>query len=142
MGRGTISAVNTSKAIYCSPAEAEADAALLVVSSAALLVYKYVHFKGDAKIITDCINDSMILSNYYHLPFNDIVGWHNFAVVLKEHDVYRLKQILKDIADAEFVALHKNSVKVRHFQWNSPPIRYDAFHMVKYELWFHRHIGR
>ena len=54
----------------------------------------------------------MILSNYYDLPFNDILDWHKFAVVLKENDVYQLKQILKDIPDAEFVALHKNLVKV------------------------------
>lgn len=32
--------------------------------------------------------------------------------MLKENDVYPLKQILKDIPDAEFVALHKNLVKV------------------------------
>ena len=65
MGRGTISAVNTSKAIYCSPAQAEAVAALLVVSLAALLVYKYVHFKGDANILIDSINDLSL-----HLGWN------------------------------------------------------------------------
>lgn len=56
----------------------------------------------------------MILSNYYDLPFNDIIDWHKFAVVLKEHDVYWLKQILKDITDAEFVTLHENLVKVEY----------------------------
>nr|XP_023919232.1 uncharacterized protein LOC112030798 [Quercus suber] len=60
------------------------------------------------------VNESVILSNYYDLPFNDILDWHKFAVVLKEHDVYRLKQILKDLADAEFVALHKNLVKAAY----------------------------
>jgi hypothetical protein len=60
-----------------------------------------------------CIGSlAVILSNYYDLPFNDILDWHKFAVVLKEHDVYWLKQILKDIPDAEFVVLHKNLVKV------------------------------
>ena len=54
----------------------------------------------------------MILSNYYDLPFNDINDWHKFSVLLKEHDVYWLKQILKDIA--EFVSLHKNLVKVEY----------------------------
>ena len=71
MGRGTIFAVNTTKAIYCSPAQAEAVAALLVVSSAALLVYKYVHFKGDAKIIIDCIND---LSLHLDWEFQTIIA--------------------------------------------------------------------
>jgi len=54
----------------------------------------------------------VILSNYYDLPFNDILDWNKFSVVLKEKDVYQLKQILKNISDAEFVALHNNLVKV------------------------------
>ncbi|QCD90731.1 glucuronyl/N-acetylglucosaminyl transferase EXT1 [Vigna unguiculata] len=83
---------------------------------------------------------SVILSNYYDLPFNDILDWNKFAVILKEKDVYQLKQILKNISDAEFVALHYNLVKVqKHFQWNSPPIRFDAFHMVMYDLWLRHH---
>lgn len=56
---------------------------------------------------------AVILSNYYDLPFNDILNWRKFAVILKELDVYRLKQILKDIPDAEFAALHNNLVKVK-----------------------------
>ena len=71
MGRGTISAFNTSKAIYCSPAQVEAVAALLVVSSAALHVYKYVHFKGDAKMIIVCIND---LSLHLGWEFQTIIA--------------------------------------------------------------------
>ena len=58
---------------------------------------------------------AVILSNYYDLPFNDILDWHKFALILKELDVYRLKQILKDIPDDEFVALHKNLVEVVAF---------------------------
>ncbi|KAK9231459.1 hypothetical protein WN943_021694 [Citrus x changshan-huyou] len=83
----------------------------------------------------------VILSNYYDLPFNDILDWRKFAVILNERDVYQLKQILKNISDAEFVSLHNNLVKVqKHFQWNSPPVRFDAFHMVMYELWLRRHV--
>lgn len=55
---------------------------------------------------------AVILSDYYDLPFNDIINWRKFAVVLKESDVYQLKQILKNISQAEFVALHNNLVKV------------------------------
>ncbi|KAJ0040534.1 hypothetical protein Pint_27722 [Pistacia integerrima] len=85
--------------------------------------------------------DEVILSDYYDLPFNDILDWRKFAVVLKENDVYQLKQILKNISDEEFVSLHKNLVKVqKHFHWNSPPIKYDAFHMVMYELWLRHHV--
>jgi hypothetical protein len=55
---------------------------------------------------------AVILSNYYDLPFNDILDWHKFSVILKEQDVYQLKQILKDIPDNQFVSLHKNLIKV------------------------------
>ncbi|XVE93605.1 hypothetical protein REPUB_Repub01dG0208700 [Reevesia pubescens] len=29
----------------------------------------------------------------------------------------------------------------RHLRWNSPPIKYDAFHMVMYQLWLRRHVS-
>ncbi|CAN1288430.1 Probable glycosyltransferase At5g03795, partial [Linum perenne] len=96
--------------------------------------------------ITDSIHYGcvpVILSNYYDLPFNDIINWHKFAVVLKEKDVYNLKQILKDIPHEQFVELNRNVAKVqKHFQWNTPPIKYDAFHMVMYDLWLRRHAIR
>uniref|UniRef100_A0A7N0TNP1 Exostosin GT47 domain-containing protein n=1 Tax=Kalanchoe fedtschenkoi TaxID=63787 RepID=A0A7N0TNP1_KALFE len=53
----------------------------------------------------------VILSDYYDLPFNDILDWRKFAVVLKEKDVCNLKNILKSISHSEFVALHNNLVK-------------------------------
>ena len=55
---------------------------------------------------------SVILSNYYDLPFNDILDWKKFAVILKEKDVYQLKSILKSIPHEEFLALHKRLVEV------------------------------
>ncbi|KAL0396480.1 UNVERIFIED_CONTAM: putative glycosyltransferase [Sesamum calycinum] len=83
----------------------------------------------------------VILSNYYDLPFNDILNWHKFSVILKEKDVYQLKEILKNITQEEFATLHNNLVKVqKHFQWNSPPLKHDAFHMVMYELWLRHHV--
>ncbi|PPD73631.1 hypothetical protein GOBAR_DD29444 [Gossypium barbadense] len=84
---------------------------------------------------------AVILSNYYDLPFNDILDWQKFAVILRESDVYQLKQILKSISHEEFVSLHNNLVKVqKHFQWNTPPVKFDAFHMVIYELWLRHHV--
>ncbi|KAG6397541.1 hypothetical protein SASPL_143710 [Salvia splendens] len=83
----------------------------------------------------------VILSNYYDLPFNDILNWHKFSVVLKEKDVYQLKQILKNITQEEFVRLHNNLHKVqKHFHWNSPAVSHDAFHMIMYELWLRHHV--
>lgn len=54
----------------------------------------------------------VILSDYYDLPFNDVLDWRKFTVVLKERDVYELKSILKSISQQEFVALHKSLVQV------------------------------
>ncbi|KAJ6735484.1 EXOSTOSIN HEPARAN SULFATE GLYCOSYLTRANSFERASE -RELATED [Salix purpurea] len=109
---------------------------------------KYCICPGGSQVNSARIADSIhygcipvILSNYYDLPFNDILDWHKFSVVLKEQDVYRLKQILKDIPDNKLVSLHKNVVKAqKHFQWNSPPVKYDAFHMVMYDLWLRHHV--
>ncbi|KAG5007752.1 hypothetical protein JHK82_025677 [Glycine max] len=103
-------------------------------------VMVFVVFLAWYEIGRFALHISLILSNYYDLPFNDILDWNKFAVVLKESDVYQLKQILKNISDAEFVTLHNNLVKVqKHFQWNSPSIRFDAFHLVMYDLWLRHH---
>ncbi|KAL7002974.1 hypothetical protein U1Q18_004134 [Sarracenia purpurea var. burkii] len=85
----------------------------------------------------------VILSDYYDLPFNDILDWRKFSVILNERDVYRLKYILKNVSDSEFITLHHNLIKVqKHFEWNTPPVRYDAFHMVMYDLWLRRNAIR
>ncbi|THU50530.1 hypothetical protein C4D60_Mb06t21200 [Musa balbisiana] len=83
----------------------------------------------------------VIMSNYYDLPFNDILDWQKFSVILKESDIYQLKSILKSIPHEKFVELHEHLVEVqKHFEWHSPPIPYDAFHMVMYELWLRHHV--
>ncbi|KAJ8451900.1 hypothetical protein Cgig2_007383 [Carnegiea gigantea] len=70
------------------------------------------------------------------IPFTMDVFLSKFAVILRERDVYQLKQILKNISDAEFARLHMNMVKVqKRFQCNTPPVKFDAFHTVMYELW-------
>ncbi|XP_061370856.1 probable glycosyltransferase At5g03795 [Gastrolobium bilobum] len=85
----------------------------------------------------------VIMSNYYDLPFNDILDWRKFSVILKETDVYQLKGILRNISEKHFMTLNQNLVQVqKHFNWNTPPVRLDAFHMVMYELWLRRHLIR
>ncbi|KAH7445118.1 hypothetical protein KP509_02G107700 [Ceratopteris richardii] len=73
----------------------------------------------------------VILSDYHdlHLPFSDILDWRKFSIILGEEDV-----------DEQYKALHHNLRRVeRHFEWHTPPIKYDAFHMVMYELWLRHH---
>ncbi|KAJ6289323.1 hypothetical protein OIU76_025187 [Salix suchowensis] len=85
----------------------------------------------------------VIMSDYFDLPFNDILDWKKFSVILKESDVHGLKRILLNIPDQEYQVLQTNTVMVRdHFQWNLPPVRLDAFHMVMYELWLRRFVTK
>jgi Exostosin family len=58
----------------------------------------------------------VILSDYYDLPFNDILDWSKFSLILKERDVYQLKDILKSVSHEQFVTLHKNLVQVLPLQ--------------------------
>uniref|UniRef100_A0A0E0CGZ0 Exostosin GT47 domain-containing protein n=1 Tax=Oryza meridionalis TaxID=40149 RepID=A0A0E0CGZ0_9ORYZ len=105
---------------------------------------KFCICPGGSQVNSARISDSIhygCVPDYYDLPFNDILDWRKFAVVLKERDVYQLKSILKSISQEEFVELHKSLVQVqKHFVWHSPPLPYDAFHMVMYELWLRHHV--
>ncbi|KAL3621005.1 hypothetical protein CASFOL_035917 [Castilleja foliolosa] len=83
----------------------------------------------------------VIMADYYDLPFNDILDWRKFSVILKESDVYNLKDILKAKAGADYRNLYNNLLKVqKHFQWNTPPVKYDTFGMLMYNLWLRRNV--
>lgn len=82
----------------------------------------------------------VILSDYYDLPFNDILNWRKFSIILKEKDVAHLKRVLQTVTDQQYKALHHSLRQVQqHFEWHTPPVRFDAFHMVMYELWLRHH---
>ncbi|XP_007042815.2 PREDICTED: probable glycosyltransferase At5g20260 [Theobroma cacao] len=84
-----------------------------------------------------------IMSGHHDLPFNDILDWSKFSIIIKEDEVQQIKHILERISYDRFKSLHYNTVQVqRHLQWNSPPIKYDAFHMVMYQLWQRRHVTK
>lgn len=55
---------------------------------------------------------AVIMSKYYDLPFNDILDWTQFSIVLKETDVYQLKYTLRSISEKHFITLNHNIVKV------------------------------
>ncbi|MCO5592430.1 hypothetical protein L7F22_046432 [Adiantum nelumboides] len=64
----------------------------------------------------------VILSDYYDLPYNDILKWHKFSIILKEQDVVNLKTVLQAVTDHQYIALHRNLRQVqRHFEWHTPP---------------------
>jgi hypothetical protein len=55
---------------------------------------------------------AVILSDYYDLPFNDILDWRKFSVILKENDVYSLKKILQDIPKQTYESLQNHTFMV------------------------------
>ncbi|KAL3621006.1 hypothetical protein CASFOL_035918 [Castilleja foliolosa] len=82
----------------------------------------------------------VIMSDYYDLPFNDILDWRKFSVILKESDVYNLKDILNAKAGEDYRKLYNHLLEVKkHFQWNRP-VKYDTFGMVMYDLWLRRNV--
>lgn len=118
--------------------------------STALLTSKFcLHVKG-FEVNTARIGDAiyygcvpLIIANHYDLPFNDILDWQKFSVVVVTADIPLLKDILKNISESEYRRLHRNVVKVqKHFQWHNPPEEYDSFHMVMYELWLRSRVVR
>ncbi|KAI5582789.1 hypothetical protein BDE02_07G108700 [Populus trichocarpa] len=104
--------------------------------------------RGNNHVGGVCLTESMtfgcvpvILHDYYDFPFNDVLDWNNFSVILKEEHVPDLEKILKGIPEENYKKMHQNLLQVRkHFQWNSLPVKYDLFRMIMYELWLRRHI--
>ncbi|XP_021686052.2 probable glycosyltransferase At5g03795 isoform X2 [Hevea brasiliensis] len=104
-----------------------------------------LHVKG-FEVNTARIADSLyygcvpvIIANHYDLPFTDVLNWKSFSVVVATLDIPLLKKILKAISSDKYRMLQNNVLKVRkHFQWHVPPVDYDAFYMVIYELWLRR----
>lgn len=112
----------------------------------ALLGSKFcLHVKG-FEVNTARIGDSLfygcvpvIIANHYDLPFSDILNWKGFSIVIATLDIPLLKEILQSISFNYYLELQSNVLKVRkHFQWHFPPVDYDAFYMVMYELWLRR----
>ncbi|KAL0308250.1 UNVERIFIED_CONTAM: putative glycosyltransferase [Sesamum radiatum] len=95
---------------------------------------------GDA-LYYGCV--PVIIANHYDLPFQDILNWNSFSIVVATLDIPLLKRILQGISVAEHLILQNNVLKVRkHFQWHLSPVDYDAFYLVMYELWLRRSSSR
>jgi hypothetical protein len=116
----------------------------------ALLTSKYcLHVKG-FEVNTARLADAMhygcvpiIIADYHDLPFNDVLDWRRFSLVVTHEDIPRLKDIIKAVSDEQYVQMQANVMQVRqHFQWHKKPKHFDAFYTVMYELWVRRHVAR
>ncbi|XP_075674910.1 putative glycosyltransferase At5g25310 [Castanea sativa] len=73
-------------------------------------------------ILEECVPAVVSFLNL-DLPFNDTLDWTRFSIIGRTKDVHLNGEKLNK--------LHNNLLEIRkHFQWNSPPVRLDAFHTV------------
>jgi len=88
-------------------------------------------------IYAECV--PVILSNYYVLPFSDVLQWEAFSVQLDVSDIPRLKEILSAIPESKYKKLKQGVRAVRrHFTLNQPAKRFDVFHMILHSIWLRR----
>ncbi|KAJ4850003.1 hypothetical protein Tsubulata_016238, partial [Turnera subulata] len=70
-------------------------------------------------IYAECV--PVILSEYYALPFGDVLNWEAFSVGVNVSDIPRLKEILVSVPEAKYRKLKEGVRAVRkHFILNQP----------------------
>ncbi|KAF9689067.1 hypothetical protein SADUNF_Sadunf01G0053200 [Salix dunnii] len=104
-----------------------------------------LHVKGyevNTARVSDAIHYGcipVIISNYYDLPFSNVVDWSKFSVVINQRDIASLKTRLLSIKREMYLRMYHNLCKVRrHFFWHTTPRGYDSFYMTVYQLWLRR----
>ncbi|GLT93463.1 hypothetical protein SLE2022_112550 [Rubroshorea leprosula] len=81
----------------------------------------------------------VLISKGYVPPFSDVLNWKMFAVTVSLEDIPNLKKILLGISDSQYIRMHRRGVQLRrHFQANTPPKRFDLFHMILHSIWLRR----
>lgn len=81
----------------------------------------------------------VIVSNYYDLPFSNVLDWGKFSVIISHKNIVMLKNILLSISKLKYLSMYQNLRLVkRHFEWHTTPRGYDSFHMTAYQLWLRR----
>ncbi|CAN4109564.1 unnamed protein product [Withania somnifera] len=81
----------------------------------------------------------VLIKDNYVTPFSDVLNWDTFAVTIPVKDIVNLKKILMDIPQDKYLEMQKRGIQIRrHFEVNSPPKRYDAFHMILHSIWLRR----
>ncbi|KAK9153821.1 hypothetical protein Sjap_001301 [Stephania japonica] len=81
----------------------------------------------------------VLISEGYVPPFSDVLNWNAFSIIVPPSDIPNLKNILMSISQRRYLSFQKRGQQVRtHFIVNSPPKRYDVFHMLLHSVWLRR----
>lgn len=90
-----------------------------------------------------CIPVIITSSPFFDLPFQDILNWKEFLVIVNMRQVSKLKQLLQSIPEARFRKMKSLAKEAsKHLKWHSTPRPYDAFYSLMYQLWLRRHTIR
>ncbi|KAL5740698.1 hypothetical protein ACOSQ2_029878 [Xanthoceras sorbifolium] len=88
-------------------------------------------------IYTGCV--PVLISEHYVPPFSDVLNWKAFSVEVSTRDIPNLKNILWSISPRQYIRMQRRVLQVRrHFEFNSPPKRFDVFHMILHSIWLRR----
>ncbi|KDP29231.1 hypothetical protein JCGZ_16620 [Jatropha curcas] len=86
---------------------------------------------------TGCV--PVLISDHYVPPFSDVLNWKSFSVEVPVSKIPNLKRILTSISPRQYIRMQRRVQQIRrHFEVNSPPKRYDVFHMILHSIWLRR----
>ncbi|KAK4835393.1 hypothetical protein QYF36_009126 [Acer negundo] len=108
-----------------------------------------LHVKGyevNISKVSDAIHYGcipIILSNYYDLPFANVLDWTKFSVIINIGEILFLKKRLLSITRQMYLTMYHNLCLVqRHFVWHKTHRGYDSFYMTAYQLWLRTSVNR